>query len=162
MSVHSLSVFLRMFINNGSSLLHPRSILEMRTVVGDGNIPYYNQDTTSNSTAPRLSQHGLIWYWQNASNGRRYIGHDGAVPGMAHLILVNEQSTVGIIILTNGDTLAPIDLSREISETLVNIHLTLFDCFETRLTNSSAFCKIMPRFELVFACFLLFHFFSSY
>jgi CubicO group peptidase (beta-lactamase class C family) len=162
MSARSLSVFLRMFVNNGSSLLHPRSILEMRTVVGDGNIPYYNQNSTSNNTSPLLSRYGLGWYWQTASTGRRYIGHGGALPGMAHLMLVNEQSTIGVIVLTNGDTIAPINLSREVSETLANIHLTLFDCFETKLTNSAAVGKSISLLELFFACFLLFHFFSSY
>ncbi|CAF1186762.1 unnamed protein product, partial [Rotaria sordida] len=80
MSARSLSVFLRMFINNGSSLLHPRSILEMRKVVGDGNIPYYDPNPSSNNTSPLLTHYGLIWYWQTASNGRRYIGHGGTLP----------------------------------------------------------------------------------
>jgi hypothetical protein len=73
-----------MFINNGSSLLHPHSILEMRTVVGNGHIPYYNPNSISNNTSPPVLQSGLTWYWQTMSNGRRYIGHGGSLPGMAH------------------------------------------------------------------------------
>ncbi len=44
MSAGTLSVYLRMFLNNGTHILQPRSIAEMRTVVGGGIIPLYNQD----------------------------------------------------------------------------------------------------------------------
>lgn len=155
MSAYSLSVFLRMFINNGSSLLHPGSILEMQTIVGNGRIPYYNQNSTSNSTSSSVSQYGLGWYWRTLSNGYRYIGHAGSLPGMVHLMLVNEQSTLGVIILTNGDFSAPTSLTTEIVETPMNTHLALFDCFETRSTNSVAMSKNTPRFSLIF-CVLIF------
>ncbi|CAF3072037.1 unnamed protein product [Rotaria sp. Silwood2] len=48
----------------------------MRTVVGGGLIPPYNQNLDSNSTEQRPpSQFGLSWYWDIKKDGRRYIGH---------------------------------------------------------------------------------------
>ncbi|CAF3664136.1 unnamed protein product [Rotaria sp. Silwood1] len=88
MSARTPSVYLRMFLNNGPSILRPRSIAEMRTVVGGGLIPPYNQDLSGNSTGRRPpAQYGLSWYWETASDGRRYIGHSGSMPGMVHLML---------------------------------------------------------------------------
>ncbi|CAF1391738.1 unnamed protein product [Rotaria sordida] len=39
MSAGTLSIYLRMFLSNGSSILRPQSIAEMRKVVGNGLIP---------------------------------------------------------------------------------------------------------------------------
>ncbi|CAF0885830.1 unnamed protein product [Adineta steineri] len=50
MSARSLSVFLRMFMSNGSLILTSRSIAEIRTIVGGGHIPFYNQSSDANST----------------------------------------------------------------------------------------------------------------
>jgi CubicO group peptidase (beta-lactamase class C family) len=136
MSARTLSVYLRMFLNNGSDILRPRSIAEMRTVVGGGLMLHY-QDSNSNLTEPLPSTFGLSWYWRTMSNGRRYIGHSGSLPGMVHLMLVDEKHSVGVIVLSNGDTNPPNDLSREISETLAEIHVALFQCFETDAVNAS-------------------------
>ncbi|CAF0845860.1 unnamed protein product [Adineta steineri] len=60
MSANTLSVFLRMFLNNGSSILRPRSIAEIRTIVGGGNIPDYGLIGNNNSTQESpSSQFGL-------------------------------------------------------------------------------------------------------
>jgi CubicO group peptidase (beta-lactamase class C family) len=160
MSARSLSMYLRMFISNGSSILTPRSIAEMRTVVGGGLIPSYNQDSSSSSTElPPPAQFGLSWYWQTLTNGHRYIGHGGSLPGMKHLMLVNEKNTLGVILLSNGDTNSPIDLSREISETLDNIHITLFQCFEANAVNSSTFRTKGTFFRVISAVLLIAYFF---
>ncbi|CAF4758133.1 unnamed protein product [Rotaria sp. Silwood2] len=120
-----------MILNNGSSILRSRSILEMRTVVGGGLIPPYNQNLDSNSTEQRPpSEFGLSWYWDIKKDGRRYIGHSGSLPGMTHLMLINEQHNIGVIVLTNGDISAPTDLSRQILDAIDNIHMSLFQCFD--------------------------------
>jgi CubicO group peptidase (beta-lactamase class C family) len=140
MSTRSLSAFVRMIINNGSSILSPRSIAEMLKIVGDGRIPYYTQNSTSNSTdPPLLSESGLGWFWLKLNNDRRYFGHNGGLPGVSTLMLINEKKTIGVIVLSNGDILQPIDLSREVFETILNIHTKLFQCFDTDLVNSSLF-----------------------
>lgn len=141
MSARSLSLFLRMFINNGSSLLSPRSIAEMKLVVGGGLLPYYGLDTINNSAEIPPIQVGLSWYWQTLSDGRRYIGHTGLLPGALHWMWVNEKNNLGMIILTNGDANVPNDRSKETRQLLENITFALFQCFETDIINSSA-CRI--------------------
>jgi CubicO group peptidase (beta-lactamase class C family) len=127
-----------MFLNNGSNILLPRSIAEMQAVVGGGLILYY-QDSNRSLTGPPppLSEFRLGWYWRTMSNGRRYIGHSGSMPGMVHLMLIDEKNSVGVVVLSNGDTNAPNDLSREIFETLAELHVSLFRCFETDIVNIS-------------------------
>ena len=137
MSARSLSVFLRMFISNGYPILSSQSIDEMKTVVGDGLIYPYNPNSDHNSTNQLPSRRfGLCWHWRTLSDGRQYLGHGGSLPGMTHLMLVNEKHDIGVILLTNADTNAPTDLSREIFETIENIHMALFKCFETNNANS--------------------------
>ena len=156
MSAGTLSVYLRMFLNNGTPILHPRSIAEMRTVVGGGTIPFYNQDVSVNSTERRPpSQFGLSWYWETMSDGRRYIGHSGSMPGMKHLMLVNEKNNLGVIVLSNGDITAPTDLSKEILKTIENIHMSLFQCFETEIAHASARCINGTRFGFFLAILLV-------
>lgn len=108
-----------MFMNNGSSLVSPQSIAEMRKVV-DGVVPYYN------STLPSF---GLSWNWQKLRNRQQYIGHGGTMPGATHSMLINEQGTIGIIVLTNADVYPDNDLSVKIRATIENIHMSLFSCF---------------------------------
>ncbi|CAF2580562.1 unnamed protein product [Rotaria sp. Silwood2] len=140
MSAHSLSIFLRMFINNGSSLLSSQSITEMKTVVGGGLIRPYSTNLSSNSTNQLPSRrYGLCWHWRTLSNGHQYVGHSGCVPGMTHLMLVNEKQNIGVIVLTNADTTLPINLTRQIYNTIENIHVELFQCFETNNANSFVF-----------------------
>ncbi|CAF1213250.1 unnamed protein product [Adineta steineri] len=122
MSAQSLSKFLRMFMNNGSSLLHPRSIDEMRKVV-NGVVPY------DNSNPPILS-FGLIWNWQKLRNRQRYIGHGGSMPGATHSMLINEQGTIGIIVLTNADVSLDNDVSIRTRGKIEDIQMSLFSCFE--------------------------------
>ncbi|CAF4175181.1 unnamed protein product [Adineta steineri] len=122
MSAQSLSKFLRMFMNNGSSLLHPRSIDEMRKVV-NGVVPY------DNSNPPILS-FGLIWNWQKLRNRQRYIGHGGSMPGATHSMLINEQGTIGIIVLTNADVSPDNDISIRTRGKIEDIQMSLFSCFE--------------------------------
>ncbi|UJR18232.1 hypothetical protein I4U23_005131 [Adineta vaga] len=117
----------------------------MRTVVGGGFIPPYNQDSTSDPTeGGPTTQYGLSWYWNTMSDGRRYIGHIGSLPGMAHLMLVNEKHSIGVILLTNADILGPTHLSREISETGINIHMSLFQCFDTDTVTPTVTSTVSP------------------
>ncbi|CAF4739932.1 unnamed protein product [Rotaria sp. Silwood1] len=108
MSARSLSIFLQMFMNNGSGLLNPRSIAEMRLIVGGGLIPYYDPNGIASSSVIPPPSFGLSWIWQTLSDGRRYIGHSGSLPGARHSMLVNEKNTIGVIVLSNGDSNVPL------------------------------------------------------
>jgi hypothetical protein len=72
MSARSLSIFLRIFINNGSSLLTSQSIAEMKTVVGGGLIPLYEPNSDRNITNQLPSfRFGISWHWRTLRNGHR-------------------------------------------------------------------------------------------
>ncbi|CAF2506644.1 unnamed protein product [Rotaria sp. Silwood2] len=129
MSAMSLSLFLRMFMNNGSSILHPRSIIEMRTSV-DGVIPYQNPNSPSNQSPLPPFRYGLIWNWQTMPNGRQLVGHSGEMPGATNLMVTNENGTVGIIFLSNTDVMISNGSSMKFFDTLISILMSLFDCFE--------------------------------
>ncbi|CAF1396192.1 unnamed protein product [Rotaria sordida] len=130
MSAVSLSLFLRMFMNNGSSLLHPHSIVEIRTSV-DGVVPYQNLHSPSNQSPLPPPKYGLIWNWQTMPDGRRFIGHNGVMPGATNLMVINEQDTIGIIFLSNTDAMISNDVSMKFYDTVMGIVLSLFDCFES-------------------------------
>ncbi|CAF1388044.1 unnamed protein product [Rotaria magnacalcarata] len=139
MSARSLSIFLRMFMNQGSTIVTRQSIAEMRTIVGAGRIPYYQKKSSKNTKELLQESHfGLGWYWETASKGVRYMGHSGTLLGMKHLILVNEKNTVGVIVLTNEDNRRTIYLSRENPGTTTNIHMSLFQCFESNANKSTS------------------------
>ncbi|CAF4996803.1 unnamed protein product, partial [Rotaria magnacalcarata] len=138
MSARSLSKFLQMFMNNGSNLISPKSIAEMKIVVGGGLIPYYDPSGIANTSVVAPPSFGLSWTWQTLKDGRRYIGHSGTLPGSRHWMIVNEKNTVGVIILSNGDSNVPSDRSQEYYKLLENIHLALFECFEAEVVKSSA------------------------
>jgi hypothetical protein len=119
-----------MFMSNGSSLVHPHSIAEMRKIVS-GIVPYNTSNSTTNNSSITYPDVGLIWIWQKLRNNRQYIGHGGTMPGATHSMLVNEQGTIGMIFLTNADVYPENDLSIRIRTTIENIQMSLFDCFET-------------------------------
>jgi CubicO group peptidase (beta-lactamase class C family) len=119
-----------MFMNNGSSLVHPDSIAEMRKET-QGVVPYENPNSNTSTPSPTLLSYGLIWNWRKLRNRQRYIGHGGSILGATHSMLVNEQRTVGIILLTNADTYPDNDSSMRIRATLEDIQMSLFACFET-------------------------------
>ncbi|CAF1478911.1 unnamed protein product [Rotaria sordida] len=76
MSAGTLSIYLRMFLNNGLPVLRPQSIAAMRTIVGGGVIPSYDPQWSNKSMELPPSQgFGLSWYWETMKDGRRYIGH---------------------------------------------------------------------------------------
>ncbi|CAF3795966.1 unnamed protein product [Rotaria sp. Silwood1] len=72
---------------------------------------------------------GLIWNWR-IIRGRRFIGHRGAIPGVTNIMMANEKRTLGVIILSNGDISKDDDQAKKVYETIINIMLQLFDCFE--------------------------------
>lgn len=132
MSAHALSKYLRMFLNDGFPILSPRSIAEIRAVVGCGVIPLYNQGFPTNATIQRRLEYSLGWYWVTINNGDRYFGHAGELPGMSHVMLVNKNN-IGVIILSNADTNTPTPLTQEIWETFDNIYVSFFQCFDADL-----------------------------
>ncbi|CAF1233995.1 unnamed protein product [Adineta ricciae] len=130
MSAHSLSAFLRMFVNKGSPLLSPQSVDEIKTIVGNGQIYPFNPNPNS-TTQPPPRRYGLCWHWRTLTDNRQYLGHGGSLPGMTHLMLINEKHNTGVIVLTNADTNAPIELTQQIYEAMENIHISMFRCYET-------------------------------
>jgi hypothetical protein len=74
-------------------------------------------------------QIGLIWNWR-VFNGRRFVGHRGAMPGTINIMMANEKRTLGVIILSNGDITKDDDLARNIYETTIDLMVQLFNCFE--------------------------------
>ncbi len=134
-------------MNNGSTLLNHRSIAEMKIIVGDGLIPYYDPSGAASSSEIAPPSFGLSWTWQTLRDGHRYIGHSGSLPGSRHWMLANEKNTIGVIVLSNGDSNVPNGRSIEYYKMLENIHLELFQCFETEIVISSACCRNITCFE---------------
>ena len=130
LSAKSLSIYLRMIMNNGSSLLRPESVIQLRTIVR-GVVPYESLNTTNNESSFPLLEFGVFWYWETLEDGRRVFGHAGSMPGAANAMVINEKGDIGVIILTNADLYADSDLSIKIFSTLSNIRGALFDCFES-------------------------------
>jgi CubicO group peptidase (beta-lactamase class C family) len=115
MSAHSLAIFLQSFLNNCSSLLlNTSSVEEMLKIV-------HHEDSDV--------EFGLIWNWR-LIQGRRLVGHRGAVPGVTNVMMANEKRTLGVIILSNGDISKDDDQAKQVYETIINIMLQLFHCFE--------------------------------
>ncbi|CAF3627069.1 unnamed protein product, partial [Rotaria sp. Silwood2] len=74
-------------------------------------------------------QFGLLWHWETV-HGRRFVGHRGSLPGVTNIMMANEKRTLGVIILSNGDIAKLDDLAKTISQTIINLMITLFNCFE--------------------------------
>ena len=129
MSARPLSVFLRMFMSNGKPLLSARSVAEMRKKVPMNAL---TPPSREKADAWRLESegYGVIWSWRKASNGRRFIGHSGTIPGSSHSMLVNEQGTIGVLFLTNADVYSNDDLTKKMGDKLASIRMSLFECFE--------------------------------
>ncbi|CAF3078765.1 unnamed protein product [Rotaria sp. Silwood2] len=63
-------------MDNGYPLLHSFSIIEIKKVVGDENIPQYNPANTNNSFLPSI-QFDLVWNWRIMDDSQRFIGKRG-------------------------------------------------------------------------------------
>lgn len=115
MSAYSLAIYLQSFLNNFSSLLsNSSSFEEMVRVTAE-----YDSE----------AQFGLIWNWR-IFNGKRLIGHRGAMPGITNIMMVNENQSLGIVILSNGDITKDDTVSKQVYQTTVDLLTNLFDCFE--------------------------------
>lgn len=114
-TIKELSKFVQMFMNDGYPLLHVSSINQMKKVVRPG------------TSSP---QYALIWNWRILPDGRRVIGHRGTLFGSTHLMMINENSTIGVLILTNADINLKNDIIMKIDNLLVDTLMTLFRCFE--------------------------------
>ena len=130
MSAVSLSKFLRMFMNDGSSLLHRESIVEMKTPVQLSSMEQ-GQTSSTNDSILFQSAYGLIWNWQTGPDGRRLIGHTGVMPGVINAMMCNEQNTIGVILLSNGDANINLDLAKQTGITFSQIITSLINCFES-------------------------------
>ncbi|CAF3591652.1 unnamed protein product [Rotaria sp. Silwood1] len=115
-------------MNNGFPLLHPRSIIEMRTIIG-GIDPYEDENSSGNDSPMPILEFGLIWNWRTMKDGRRFLGHTGVSLGATNSMLVNEQGNVGVIVLTNGNKSLDNSRSNKVEETIQQIQLMLFSCF---------------------------------
>ena len=100
----------------------------MKLIVGGGLIPYYDAAAMDAAGVP-VPSFGLSWYWQTLNDGRRYLGHSGALPGARHWMLINEQHTVGVILLTNADSNVPAERSNVIHKVFESIHQAFFRCY---------------------------------
>ena len=100
----------------------------MRTVVG-GVIPYETVNSTSTNVSEPSIEYGLIWNWRTIGN-RRFLGHTGNMPGVAHMMIINGSSNIGALILSNGDSTLNNELSKKIYDALTTVQVTLIDCFE--------------------------------
>ena len=121
MSAHSLAVYLQSFLRNFPSIL---------------------SNTNSTNEMIRVSaedyaevQFGLIWNWRTF-NGKRLVGHRGAMPGVTNLMMANEERSFGVILLSNGDVTKTDQSSVQVYETLTNLMTDLFQCFETSLYST--------------------------
>lgn len=115
MSAHSLSIYLQSFLNDFRSLLsNSSSVKEMIQVIAD-----YNSE----------AQFGLIWNWR-IFNGKRFVGHRGAMPGTTNIMMANEKRSLGVIILSSGDITKDDNVSKIVYQTTVDLLVHLFDCFE--------------------------------
>ena len=121
-TIKDLSKFVQMFMNDGYPLLHSSSINQMKRVVGDGHIP------SADSSQPS-PQFGLIWNWRILPDGRRVIGHRGTLSGSTHLMMINEDNTIGVLILTNADINIKNGISIKIDNLLIDTLTMLFGCF---------------------------------
>ncbi|CAF0761990.1 unnamed protein product [Adineta steineri] len=125
MTAHSLSKFLRSFLNDFHNILHnPQSIDEMLSI--SPQMSYVNMSNVEFS---------LGWYWE-IFDGRRFIGHDGSLPGVRTSMMANEKRNLGVIILTNGDIIKNDEQAQKVKDTIVHLMIKLFDCFETK-TNAA-------------------------
>lgn len=77
---------------------------------------------------------GLIWFWKTYGK-RRLLGHTGSVPGIATVMVTNEQRNIGLIILTNGDVTRRDTQAMQVLDTIGELTNELFDCFENYSNN---------------------------
>ncbi|CAF4594395.1 unnamed protein product [Rotaria sp. Silwood1] len=120
MSARSLSIYLRSFLNNFSPDL-------LQNLSSINEILHISRPEGSKDE-PNV-QYGLIWNW-HYQNNRHLVGHHGWMPGVAHTMMANENRSLGVILLSNGDITWGDNLAKQVSSTLIDIMGQLFDCFE--------------------------------
>ncbi|CAF3404773.1 unnamed protein product [Rotaria socialis] len=107
MSAHSLSIYLRLFLNNFSlDLLQNVSLMNEMLHVSR---PEGSLDEPS-------VQYGLIWNWLYQNN-RHLVGHRGWILGVTHTMMVNEKRSLGVVLLSNGDITCGDSLAKQVSST---------------------------------------------
>ena len=126
MSARGLSLFLKAFLNNFSTLLrNPASIEQMLHVSPQEAYPH-----------PSTTKYGLIWNWVDIGR-RRLVGHQGSLVGATNLMLANEKRNLGAILLTTGDISTATNHTIEAGSTMISIMTQLFDCFEENQNTAS-------------------------
>ncbi|CAF1132416.1 unnamed protein product [Adineta steineri] len=128
MSAHSLSRFFQSFLNNFTTLLHNSSSIE-EIIHVTPQTSYWNMTG---------SEYGLLWYWKTIG-GRHLIGHEGSVIGITTIMMANEKRNLGVIILTNGDTVREDSQSEQVQNTINILTKELFDCFEKSTNKGSTY-----------------------
>jgi hypothetical protein len=71
-------------------------------------------------------------------------------------MMINEENSIEVIILSNEDISLQNELSTNICNTLIDIQMTLFYCFETKMKNCSYMNKNIAFLELLIK-FLLYY-----
>ncbi|CAF1417074.1 unnamed protein product [Adineta ricciae] len=97
----------------------------------------------------------LGWYWQTF-RGRRFIGHDGSLPGVRTSMMANEKRNLGVIILTNGDIIQNDHHAEKVKATIVDLMMDLDDCYEpkTSIAYHPHVSVIYIWWTLIILCFL--------
>ena len=123
-TIQSLSVFLSMFINNGTyngiQILQPKSIQEMAIVqypnIANGSV-------------------GLVYTYFKSLGfpfDKNYLGHNGGLSGYATWMLFDPQTNIGVCLLSNGDLANTNQYQRDlVDRTLISIVNYLFQVFTT-------------------------------
>ncbi|CAM4819712.1 unnamed protein product [Rotaria magnacalcarata] len=126
MSARGLSLFLKAFLNNFSTLLRNASSIEQMLHISP-------QEAYAH---PSTTKYGLIWNWVDIGR-RRLVGHQGSLIGATNLMLANEKRTLGAILLTTGDISTATNHTMEAGTTMISIMTQLFDCFERNQSTAS-------------------------
>ncbi|CAF2994312.1 unnamed protein product [Rotaria sp. Silwood2] len=142
MSGRTLAIFLQSFLKDGFPLLKQKSSMDEILHV------YGRQSQPPEADA----EYGLIWTWLQ-SGQRHLIGHRGSLPGFTNSMMANENRTIGVILLTNGDiTRGDADAMR-VYQASTSIMTQLFDCFDTNECG-----KIRSSLDVLLITFFLFLF----
>ena len=126
MSAYSLCLYIQSFLKNFPDILsNSSSIDEMLRVLP--------QESYMNVSDLKF---GLVWNWK-IQNGRRLIGHDGSLPGIANSIRISEKRNLAVMILTNGDITRDDKQAKYVQQTINQLLDQLFDCFDIPLNKCS-------------------------
>ncbi|CAF1343209.1 unnamed protein product [Didymodactylos carnosus] len=123
MSALSLVKYLQMFMNNGTSL-NKVKILNSQSVALIRQVHF--------SISPPFMSSGLLWSYENyTSQSQNHIvfGHHGAVVGTRTAMFYDPLTNIGVILLSNADTVFNSYQTKIVEQTFNNIITHLFDYY---------------------------------